>query len=158
MGKLDKTKTAVKQNKKFIKWIIVLWIITSIVLVAPVAYSVYRLGEENGNIIEILVEEITSFTSFFRMLVHPKAIIEFLKWFAIYSVGVLYWSYKGYSSMSIKGKYYDIEHGSSDWCKDGEQYKILSKDSGIILARENYLPLDKKGNINTLIVRRFWCR
>ena len=35
-------------------------------------------------------------------------------------------------------------------------YKILSEDKGIILAKDNYLPVDKRGNINTLIVGRFW--
>ena len=32
------------------------------------------------------------------------------------------------------------------------QYKILSINKGIILAEDNYLPVDKRGNINTLIV------
>ena len=49
----------------------------------------------------------------------------------------------------------DIEHGSSDWSKGGEQYKTLSNKKGIILAEHNYLPLDKRGNVNVLIVGRF---
>ena len=48
-----------------------------------------------------------------------------------------------------------MEHGSSDWSEHGEQYRILSKNKGIILAEDNYLPVDKRGNINTLIVGRF---
>ena len=54
-------------------------------------------------------------------------------------------------------KYRDIEHGSSDWCEGGEQYTVLSKKEGIILAQKNYLPVDKKGNVNVLIVGRIWC-
>lgn len=54
-------------------------------------------------------------------------------------------------------EYRDIEHGSSDWSKGGEQYKILSNKKGIILAENNYLPLEKRGNVNVLIVGRFWC-
>ena len=50
------------------------------------------------------------------------------------------------------GEYYNIEHGSSDWSEHGEQYKVLNKNKGIILAEDNYLPIDKRGNINTLIV------
>lgn len=53
-------------------------------------------------------------------------------------------------------EYRDIEHGSSDWSKGGEQYRTLSNKKGIILAEDNYLPLDKRGNINVLIVGRIW--
>ena len=56
-----------------------------------------------------------------------------------------------------KHEYDDIEHGSSDWSENGEQYRILSKKSGIVLAEKNYLPVDKRGNVNVLVVRRFWC-
>ncbi len=53
-------------------------------------------------------------------------------------------------------EYEDIENGSSDWCEGGEQYKVLSKTKGMVLAEKNYLPVDKRGNVNVLIVRRFW--
>ena len=55
-----------------------------------------------------------------------------------------------------KSEYENIEHGSSDWSKNGEQYKILNRSRGIILAEDNYLPLDKRGNTNVLVVGRFW--
>ncbi len=51
-----------------------------------------------------------------------------------------------------KSEYADIEHGSSDWSEGGEQYKVLSKHKGILLAQENYLPVDKRGNVNVLVV------
>ena len=51
-----------------------------------------------------------------------------------------------------KHRYDDIEHGSSDWSGHGEQYQVLSRRSGIILAENNYLPLDKRGNVNVLVV------
>lgn len=56
-----------------------------------------------------------------------------------------------------KHEYQDIENGSSDWSENGEQYKVLSKNKGIVLAEKNYLPVDKRGNVNVLVVRRFWC-
>lgn len=56
-----------------------------------------------------------------------------------------------------KNEYQDIENGSSDWSEGGEQYKVLSKNKGIVLAEKNYLPVDKRGNVNVLVVRRFWC-
>lgn len=51
-----------------------------------------------------------------------------------------------------KHEYDDIEHGSSDWSENGEQYKVLSKTKGIVLAEKNYLPVDKRGNVNVLVV------
>lgn len=56
-----------------------------------------------------------------------------------------------------KHEYQDIENGSSDWSENGEQYRVLSKKKGIVLAEKNYLPVDKRGNVNVLVVRRFWC-
>ena len=54
-----------------------------------------------------------------------------------------------------KHKYTDIEHGSSDWSTGGEQYRVLDNKKGIILGEKNYLPEDKRGNINVLVVGRF---
>ena len=54
-----------------------------------------------------------------------------------------------------KTEYEDIEHGSSDWSQRGEQYRILSNKKGIILGEDNYLPVDKRGNVNVLVVGRF---
>ena len=51
------------------------------------------------------------------------------------------------------GEYKNIEHGSGDWCKNGEQYSVLNKKEGFALAVDNYLPvipnppLAKNGNI-----------
>lgn len=56
-----------------------------------------------------------------------------------------------------KHEYDEIENGSSDWATGGEQYRVLNKNKGIILAEKNYLPVDKRGNVNVLVVRRFWC-
>ena len=56
-----------------------------------------------------------------------------------------------------KNEYEDIENGSSDWCEGGEQYSVLHKKKGIVLAEKNYLPVDKRGNVIVLVVRRVWC-
>lgn len=50
-----------------------------------------------------------------------------------------------------KGEYDKIEHGSAGWAS-GDQYSILSKNQGIILGKNNYLPLNKRGNLNILVV------
>ena len=64
----------------------------------------------------------------------------------------------GFVRSAPKNEYTDIEHGSSDWSQRGEQYQILNKNKGIILAEDNYLPVDKRGNVNVLVVGgiRFW--
>ena len=60
----------------------------------------------------------------------------------------------GFVKTAPKNEYTDIEQGSSAWAGKGEQYKILSRNKGIILAENNYLPVDKRGNVNVLVVRR----
>ncbi len=76
------------------------------------------------------------------------------KWFlGFYALFV----FVGVARAFPKHEYDGIENGSSDWCENGEQYKVLSKNKGIVLAEKNYLPVDKRGNVNVLVVRRFWC-
>ncbi|MCI8620767.1 MAG: type IV secretory system conjugative DNA transfer family protein [Clostridia bacterium] len=58
----------------------------------------------------------------------------------------------GFVKTAPKNEYTDIEQGSSDWASKGEQYKVLSNKKGIILAENNYLPVDKRGNVNVLVV------
>ena len=80
--------------------------------------------------------------------------LQSLKWVIIISFLI---SLIGIAKAIPKHEYQDIENGSSDWSEGGEQYKILSKKTGIVLAEKNYLPVDKRGNVNVLVVRRFWC-
>jgi hypothetical protein len=160
MSKIDKFKDSVKQGKKFLIIIAVLWFILAIVLVAPIACS--WVEAKNGtdlfltNFIENFITEVTSFTSFFRMFKSGETLLVFLKCLILHTIAVLLFSIKGFWDTKPKGKYNDIEYGSSDWSAKGEQYKVLSENKGIILAEDNYLPVDKRGNINTLIVGRFW--
>lgn len=159
MGKIDKFKNSVKQGKRFLIIIGVLWIILAIVLVAPIALAVAEApngpSDTLTNFVEYFIKEVTSFTAFFRMFGYKGAFVIFLKCLIPYTIAFIAFSIRGFWRTKPKGKYHDIEHGSSDWCVKGEQYKILSPDKGIILAKENYLPVDKRGNVNTLIVRRF---
>lgn len=62
----------------------------------------------------------------------------------------------GFTRTAPKNEFTDIEQGSSDWANKGEQYKVLSKNKGIVLAENNYLPVDKRGNVNVLVVGRIW--
>ena len=73
------------------------------------------------------------------------------------TIGLLFFTVIGFFKVMPKNEYTDIEHGSSDWAS-GEQYEVLSKKKGIILAENHYLPVDKRGNVNVLVVGRirFW--
>ena len=160
MKKINDIKKSIQQNKRFLIVIAIIWGIIAILLVAPIALAWANTvnanisGSEEGtvNFIEEFIKEISSFTAFFRMFGNPKALEIFAKCLIPYTIAVIAFSIKGYSKTKPKGAYYDKEQGSSDWSVKGEQYKILSKNKGIILAKENYLPVDKRGNINTLIV------
>ena len=52
-----------------------------------------------------------------------------------------------------KGELYDKTAGYLR--ENGYDIKILNKNKGIILAENNYLPVDKRGNVNVLVVGRF---
>ncbi|NLC88252.1 MAG: hypothetical protein GX682_05755 [Clostridiaceae bacterium] len=157
---MDKFKRTLEQSKKFLIVIGVLWIILAIVLVSPIAYCIAdatnSLGKFDINIfVEELIPAIRSFSTFFQMF-SAKYIGTFGTCLMNYTIVFFVCSIIGFTKTKPKGEYHDVEHGSSDWSENGEQYKVLNKNKGIILAEDNYLPIDKRGNINTLIVGRFW--
>ena len=73
------------------------------------------------------------------------------------TIVLLFFTVVGFFKVMPKNEYTDIEHGSSDWAT-GEQYEVLNKNKGILLAEKHYLPVDKRGNTNVLVVGRirFW--
>ena len=156
--KSDKVISTIKKN---IILYIILWLIITIVLIAPITYTFVNTNV-NGNLSIFsfsneLIPSILKFTTIMEMF-SPKYLTPFIQTFLISTVIYCIAIGKGISKTLPKSKYDKIEHGSSDWCTDGEQYKVLSRKSGLILAKENYLPLDKKGNTNVLIVGRIWNR
>ena len=80
---------------------------------------------------------------------------EFFSLLWKFTVVYIIFMFVGFTRTAPKNEFTDIEQGSSDWANKGEQYKILSRTKGIILAENNYLPVDKRGNVNVLIVGRF---
>lgn len=150
--KLNKT---LKDNKVSIIIILVLWIILSIVLVAPIAYSIGLATVSGSFDFEIFLEEaftqIASFTSIGNVFSEGYAGI-FGKSLLYFTIIYVIFAFIGLYKSKPKHEYTDIEHGSSDWSEHGEQYSILSKNKGIILAQDNYLPVDKRGNVNVLVV------
>lgn len=159
---MDKFKRTLKQSKRFLIVIGVLWVILTIVLVSPIAYSIKEatntLGQFNLTIfVEKLIPAIISFSTIGKMF-SSEYFGTFMNCLMNFTILFVVCSIIGFIKSKPKGEYHDMEHGSSDWSEHGEQYKILSKNKGIILAEDNYLPIDKRGNINTLIVGRirFW--
>lgn len=157
---MDKFIRTLKQSKRFLIIIGVLWIVLAIVLVSPIAYAIKEatntLGQFNlTTFVEQFTQSVISFSSITKMF-SAKYFGTFMHCLINYTILFVVCSIIGFIKSKPKGEYHDMEHGSSDWSEHGEQYKILSKNKGIILAEDNYLPVDKRGNINTLIVGRIW--
>ena len=155
-------KLLTEKRKRNILVFLILWLLLAIVFVVPlsVAYT-DSLSPKGGLQLDSFKSIIVSYI--LSLKIRVKAFQELYKSNTTNAVG--YYTFFYLMAMLIlilkskgdKGDYHDIEHGSSDWCEGGEQYKVLSKNSGIILAEKNYLPINKPGNVNVLIVGRIWC-
>lgn len=147
---MDKLARAFRENKKFVILFLVLWTVLEIVLIAPISVAKSQ-SSSLEDIITNSISEISSFKSITKVF-QTNVIGNFGKatlWFTIiFGICFLIGIFRSRS----KNKFKDIENGSSDWSQGGEQYKILSRNKGIILAEDNYLPLDKMGNVNVLVV------
>lgn len=154
----DKIQRAWNKNRKYLISFVILWFILTIVFVVPLTCGIVE-GYVNGKF------EVTEFT--FRFVDNIKNILGAIgKTFSGAYIGTflsVIWKYTliylivcvvGFYKMLPKHEFSGIEHGSSDWSENGEQYKVLDRKKGLILAEENYLPLDKRGNVNVLIVGR----
>jgi hypothetical protein len=148
----------IKENKVSLIVIFVLWLILAIIFVAPLAYAISYAGQSGAFdftlFIETFISSLISFTAITKVFTALTA-GTFFKTLGIFTVIYAIFAAIGFFRTREKGDYYNIEHGSSDWSQNGEQYRILSKSKGIILAENNYLPVDKRGNVNVLVVGRF---
>ena len=157
---MNKFKSFMGKLKKNILWYIVVWLVLVILLVAPVTYTNTQAGIQGISLLEGMMSNfVDNFLKFPIVKVFEEPYLnDFIKGVEYFSIAYLIiMCYAIYKTLP-KSAYDNIEHGSSDWCAPGEQYKILSKKNGLILAKDNYLPIDKSGNINVLIVGRirFW--
>ena len=154
-----KIQGAVRRNKRNFIIFAILWVILSIVLVMPIAYSIvnatvngsFNLGKFFEEIFLAMSNLGTVLTKTFTSEYIGTFLSTLLKFSVLFAIFILI----GLIRTAPKNEYSDIEHGSSDWSKNGEQYRILSNKKGIILAQNNYLPVDKRGNVNVLVVGRF---
>ena len=151
-----KISGGIKKNKKVFIVGIVLWFIIAIILVLPFTYS-YGIATEEGTLdlwllmetyVSSIVHPITSisyiFTNGLVSLYFSQLVIISIVYFIVFIIGFV--------KTMPKHQFDGTEHGSSDWSEHGEQYTILNKKEGIILAEDNYLPVEKRGNVNVLVV------
>ena len=152
---MSKMQKAFEKNKKYLILFLVLWIVLEIVLIAPMSVAIAESSVQGkfdlAFFIENLGKEVSSFTAITRIgsVGAGSAFGKGTLWLTILFLVV---TAIGIIKSKPKNNYEDIENGSSDWCEGGEQYRILNKNKGIILAEDNYLPVDKRGNVNVLVV------
>lgn len=154
-----KIEGAIRRNRITFIVSIVLWLFLTIVLVAPFSYSVFQSNIDGKFSLDIFMEKIVpNMTNPFGTMAGiitqgvTHDFFSLLIGFTIFYVVIFF---IGFAKSMPKNEFSDIEHGSSDWSQRGEQYEVLSRNKGIILAEDNYLPLDKRGNVNVLVVGRF---
>ena len=157
----EKISKAIKRIKGKLIVSVILWLVLTIVFVAPMAVALNKAMNVEPN-----QRWETLFTNVATYIVKPFESIGLCilgetngafwsvwwKFSLIYLCAITI----GISKALPKHEFDGIENGSSDWCENGEQYSILSNKEGIILAEKNYLPVDKRGNVNVLVVGRIW--
>lgn len=151
-----KIKHALKKAKPVFIVVLILWIFLSIVLIAPGSVSIIDAKASGESTIDLFFANISDITGNLGKAFGSKYIGTFAKGELYLTVALFFLAGIGLMKSLPKHEYTDIEHGSSDWATGGEQYEILSPKKGILLAEKNYLPVDKRGNTNVLIVGRFW--
>lgn len=156
-----KIKNTFKKSKNVLIVIAVLWVSLSIVLVPSVTVSIVESTENGifnlGDFVEKLFSIMTDIGDNFGKIFTSEYIDVFWKTEGYLIIFLLVCAAIGFFKSMPRNEYTDIEHGSSDWAT-GEQYEVLNKNKGILLAEKHYLPVDKRGNTNVLVVGRirFW--
>ncbi len=151
-----KIKHALKKAKAVFIVVGILWVILSIVLIAPGAISMVDSDRTGEEFMTLFLNSASDITGNLGKAFKSDYIGTFAKGELYLAVVLFCLAGVGLMKSLPKHEYTDIEHGSSDWATGGEQYEILSPRKGILLAEKNYLPVDKRGNVNVLIVGRFW--
>lgn len=154
-----KIQGAINKSKKYYIIYTILWLFCVIVFVMPAGAAITEANFTGtfdfGEFMKQFMTYATKPFSSFGIVFTAKYLSGFWgilwKFTAVYLIIAII----GIIRNAPKGEYEDVEHGSSDWSKNGEQYRILSNKKGIVLGENNYLPVDKRGNVNVLVVGRF---
>lgn len=156
---MDKFKSFIEKFKNQIWIYLIVWLAIAILFVAPLSYTVTEAAKEGIPWLQgVSLHFGENFSKFpITTVFQSEYVNDFVKVMKYYSILYFFLVFLAIYKSLPKSEFEDKEHGSSDWCKPGEQYKVLNKKEGIILAKDNYLPVDKPGNVNVLIVGRIWC-
>ena len=148
-----KVEGAIRRNKKYFIIFAILWLFIAIVLIVPITVGYNTAVTQNGTEgLSKFVETITNPFSGIGQIFSNNLLGAYLRNLGIFSIIFAIFFIVGVARSAPKNEFTDIEHGSSDWSRNGEQYQVLSNKKGIILAEDNYLPVDKRGNVNVLVV------
>lgn len=155
-----KMEKALKRNRKYYIKYIVLWVALTLFMVLPLTVTIVD-GTVDARVdltyfVENIAKNITSLFPNLGKLFKPGYFMLFIRNLFWFTIAFFAFMYVGIKKLRPKSEYEEIEHGSSGWAEKGEQYEIISKNKGLILAEDNYLPVDKRGNVNVLIVGRIW--
>lgn len=156
----EKISRAIKKIKGKLIVSGILWLVLIIVFVAPMGVAFHNaLSGVTENRWETLFTDIGAYIvkPFSALGLCLSGETEGMFWSVLWKFTLFYICAVtiGIARAVPKHEFDGIENGSSDWCVNGEQYSILSNKEGIILAEKNYLPVDKRGNVNVLVVGRF---
>ena len=155
-----KIEGAIRRNRTNFIIFAILWIFIAIVFVTPIAHSTFQANASGQFDLTTFIETfgacITHPINTLRTVLTEGAMGTYFSTLIVVTIFYSLFFFIGFVRSAPKNEFTDIEHGSSDWSQRGEQYQILSKNKGIILAENNYLPVDKRGNVNVLVVGRIW--
>ena len=149
-----KIEGAIRRTRKYFIWLAILWVFISIVLVMPITVGIHEaeVFKDPGKGIETAVSLIMHLGQAMKKIQTEGLFIDYIKNIGMFTILYAILMVIGLIKTAPKHEYSDMEHGSSDWSKNGEQYTVLNNRKGIILAEDNYLPVDKRGNVNVLVV------
>ena len=149
-----KISGAIRRTRKYYIIFAILWVFISIVLVMPVTIGLHeaQVQHDISKGFEVIVDSIQHLGKSIGILSTQKIWGQYLKNVGLFSILYAILMVIGLIKSAPKNEYTDMEHGSSDWSRNGEQYTVLNNKKGIILAEDNYLPVDKRGNVNVLVV------
>lgn len=163
MGFFERLKRSIRKIRTKLIVYLVIVLVVAVIGLAPFTVSFQEgiMASEAGEdfwqifftqIAHNLTKPLSSVSQCFT--IYLKSFLNAFKW---YFILCSFFAFIGLLKSLPKHEFEDIENGSSDWSENGEQYAVLNRNKGIILAEKNRLPVDKRGNVNVLVVRRFWC-
>lgn len=151
-----KIKKVIERNKVAFILVTILWVALAITFIMPVTCGSYAATRNGGFDMDAFFnyfsKAVANIGDGFQSMVKHNLIFAYLKNLLGLTLLYILVIVVGIIRTMPKHRYDDIEHGSSDWSSHGEQYQILNRKEGIILAENNYLPVDKRGNVNVLVV------